>query len=86
MKVCLLIPASRFFKQGAQTTAGFLVSQRLNKLPNFFSLPGRGYQGAENILSEIGKTARGEKGGGKTVVHGVETSALVASAQWAALG
>ena len=30
-----LIPASRFFKQGAQTTAGFLVSQRLNKLPNF---------------------------------------------------
>ena len=82
-----LIPASRFFKQGAQTTAGFLVSQRLNKLPNFFSLPGRGYQGAENILSEIGKTARGEKGAAaRRLFTGVETSARVASGAVGAQG
>ena len=52
-----------------------LVSKRLDNMPSFFRVP-KGYLGAEKIIADIGKTARGEKGAAAQTFHGVETSAL----------
>ena len=82
-----LVFGAPFLMQGSNSTAGMLVSKRLDNMPSFFRVPGKGYLGAEKIIADIGKTARGEKGkAAQRLFYGVESSALGASAVGGAVG
>ena len=80
-----------YLMRGTTSTAGILVSERLNQLSGITGsvvrAPGKAYTGVENFLRGVGQTARGERGKlPQRTLYGVETGALGASAIGGAVG
>ena len=80
-----MVFAAPYFMTNSTSTAGFLVSDRLNKLGgrkgSIVRAPGKAYTSVEEFLSRVGQTARGEKGKvARRGFYGVETAAAGTSA------
>jgi hypothetical protein len=80
-----------YLVRGASSSAGILMSERLNNIAgvkgSVVRAPGRAYTGVENFLRGVGETARGERGKiAQRTLYGVEGGSLAASAVGGAIG
>ncbi len=86
-----LVFTAPYMMTGSGTTAGLLISERLNRIAgvkgSLARAPGKAYRGAEDFLRKVGKTARGEEGkAAQRTLFGVEASALGMSGFAGAVG
>ena len=76
-----MVFAAPYFMTNSTSTAGFLVSDRLNRLQgrkgSIVRAPGKAYTSVEEFLSRVGQTARGEKG--KATKRGFYTVETIAA-------